>query len=271
MSLLTPDDAVVVSRESMQSDDPRAVIDSNVYFVNALRSEYLRLHEISRCALCSYYVDYYLVQVENGGFSQFVYNSQWTPRVRDLVREGFKAMGARKHLALFRETETMIESLGESWLLAYCESGYFGENPDRDALNAVGALFHAFDEDELIAELNNSWLRQLPDLVVLSQQGMKDAVLLRAAAVPNREERILEAQAAEPRYLKLIRVLCAEAGHELVRPTGGDPDYEYRGEKVFIHVFLTDRGHYFMLEADGKAMMFDRASGSKLVEIDVLE
>ena len=75
MSLLSSSDSVVVSRESLESTDPRALIDSNIGFVNTLLAEHLLPEEISQDAWRSYYVDYYFAQIANGGFSQFVYNS----------------------------------------------------------------------------------------------------------------------------------------------------------------------------------------------------
>ena len=70
------DPNVVVSAESVASADPAEIIHSNIAFVNALFAEQVRPEEIASDALRSYHVDYYLAQVENGGFSQFVYNSR---------------------------------------------------------------------------------------------------------------------------------------------------------------------------------------------------
>lgn len=77
MSPKYPLDAVIVSIDAMGSDDPCDLISSNIDVVNALLNEHLNPDEISIDALRSYYVDYFLSQLNNGGFSQFVYNSRW--------------------------------------------------------------------------------------------------------------------------------------------------------------------------------------------------
>ena len=47
----------------------------------------LEPEEVSHDALLSYYVDYYLAEVTNAGFAQFVYNTGWKPRVVALVKD----------------------------------------------------------------------------------------------------------------------------------------------------------------------------------------
>ena len=61
-------DAIVVSEKSLQSKEAEDIVESNILFVNALLGEYLTEEEVSADALRSYYVDYYLTQVNNGGF-----------------------------------------------------------------------------------------------------------------------------------------------------------------------------------------------------------
>jgi len=87
------DQSVIVSDQSFASTDPEDIIYSNVELVNALFEELLEEDEIAPDALRSYYVDYYLAQLENGGFSQFVYNSQWSPLTNGFIREGLAAKG----------------------------------------------------------------------------------------------------------------------------------------------------------------------------------
>ena len=267
MAILTPEDSIVVSRESVRSDEAYDVIQSNIHFVNALFAEHLRPEEVSHDALLSYYVDYYLAQVNNGGFSQFVYNSRWRPGVIDRVREGLKVMGAKQNLALFEEGASGVSALGQAKLKTFFGSEYFGENPARDGLNSIDDRFFALQKKEDLIRLNSAWLKGHPKLVVLSEADLKKEVARRAAAVPDRAARAKEALAAEPRYMKLIRALCAKAGQELDDVTAGDPSHQYGGQTVLAWHFITNKGHHFMVEADGKAMMFDGTSGAKIAEI----
>src|SRR5688572_12066025 len=99
--IMTPDDVIVVTEASRLSDGPYDILQSNIDFLNALFNERLTHGEVSADALQSYYVDYYLAQVNNGGFSQFVYNSRFSPELQGIVRTGLQAMGAKRNLELF--------------------------------------------------------------------------------------------------------------------------------------------------------------------------
>jgi hypothetical protein len=56
--------------------------------------------------------------------------------------------------------------------------------------------------------------------------------------------------------MKLIRALCDQASHELERVTAVDPTHVYEGTRTVAWNFITDKGHYHMVEAGGKAIMF---------------
>src|SRR5947199_3879882 len=151
------DQSVIVSDQSSASTDPYDIISSNIEVVNALFGEYLMPEEIAPDALRSYYVDYYLAQVENGGFSQFVYNSRWSPLMNGLIREGLLAMKAVRHLALFNESAALVERLERDQLQTFFESEYFDTNPTRDALDANNDRFSALSESEDLIALNAAW------------------------------------------------------------------------------------------------------------------
>ena len=54
--------SILVSQQSLGSDDSYAVIESNIDSVNALLKRLVEDEEITPEALKSYYVDYYLAQ-----------------------------------------------------------------------------------------------------------------------------------------------------------------------------------------------------------------
>jgi hypothetical protein len=261
-------EAVVVSKPSFKSSDPYDLISSNISFLNALFEEHLRHAEVSSDALRSYYVDYYLAEVNNGGFSQFVYNSRWEEEVVKLVREGLRAMGAQQHLALFEKVAGLVKRLGKKGLRAYLASEYFGDNAVRDNLNAPNEDFFAISKQEDLIVLNSAWLRGLPNLMVLTIPQMEKEVKRRAEAIPDRAERIAEARASEPRYVKLIRALCERAGQQFEQVTAGDPAHKHAGRETLAWYFFTDRGLHYMVEADGKALMFRETSKKKICEVD---
>lgn len=268
MNLLSLNDTLVISRTSFESDDPFEAIQSNIEFINGLFAEYFYLDEISRDALRSYYVDYYLAQINNGGFSQFVYNSRWSAETVQFVREGLQAIGATQHLALFEKGANLVGCLAEERLNDFLNSDYFDTNVERDELDSFNEDFLKIAEDEDLAGLNSAWLKGHPRLVVLSDEDFTQELNRRGELIPNRQERIEKAKANRPRYAKLIDALCDAAGHKLDRITAGDPTHIYRGQQILAWHFLTDRGHFFMVDAAGKAVMFDGKAGTMVHEID---
>jgi Domain of unknown function (DUF4375) len=262
------DSSVIVSDQSVASADPYDVVYSNIELVNALFGEHLRADEIAPDALRSYYVDYYLAQINNGGFSQFVYNSHWSPLMNAFIREGLLAMKAVGHLALFNESAALVDRLGADRLQTFFESEYFDTNAERDALDANNDRFYALSETEDLIALNAAWLRSLPGLKAKTADEIKAEVARRGAELPDREERVRAALENEPRYLKLIRALIAKAGHELSRVTAGDPTHQHNGERVVAWHFLTDKGHHYMVDAGGKAVMFNGTTKEKVTEVE---
>jgi hypothetical protein len=120
---------VILSATAVAGGQAEEIVLSNVRVVNALREEYLRNEEISEDALRSYYVDYYLAEVENGGFSQFVYNSEWDPEIVSRVRAGLPAMGAVKHRAWFDARARRVDALGDKGIRAFLDGEYPAERP----------------------------------------------------------------------------------------------------------------------------------------------
>jgi hypothetical protein len=263
-------DRIVVLEASVTHDDPGEIVGSSIWFVNALFEESLTIDEIAPDALRSYYVDYYLAQVNNGGFSQFVYNSRWSPFVLRVVREGMRAMGATRHLEVFEEGARLVEEFGPDRLQAYFVSEYFGENLDRDELNAPNEAFSAAEEAEDLLALNAAWLRKHPSLCPLpTEEAMQQEARRRGEMLPDREQRIAAARANEPRYMKLIRALCDRAGQELERVTAGDPTHVFEGTRILAWHFITDQGHHHMVEAGGRAILFrGHSTTDRVCEID---
>src|SRR5690349_10993125 len=138
--------SIIVSKEAFASDDPYDIIQSNIEFLNAQFEEHLEHDEVSVNALRSYYVDYFLAQFLNGGFSQFIYNSRWGDCI-DYVTSGFAAMGAVKHLELFEDAARQLsERPGIEGLKKFFESDYFGDNEERDILNEFNEGFSSLSE-----------------------------------------------------------------------------------------------------------------------------
>ncbi|HIP34208.1 MAG TPA: DUF4375 domain-containing protein [Bacteroidia bacterium] len=159
---------IIISKKSVASKDLYDIVYSNVTVVNLLLDEGLEETEIHKDALASYYADYYLAQVENGGFSQYVYNTKWKDIVNDRVAYGLEKMGALKHLDYFTKKRAEIDKIPNTKLDTYFDSDYFGENQTRDNLN--DAIFINIEEN--ISDLNGTWLKNHKDTNILSIEDM---------------------------------------------------------------------------------------------------
>jgi len=259
--------AVVVSKDSFNSNTVRRIVDSNISFINVLFEEQFLESEISVNALRSYYIDYYLAQVNNGGFSQFVFNSRWSQSCVRLVRDGLQAIGAVRHLALFQEGEALVVRLADERLQAFLESDYFGKNVQRDELNVLNGRFFQLKETEDLVALNAAWLRRLPDLVVLDIHEMEAEIKRRVQSIANREQRFAAVRGNAPRYRSLIEALCERSGQVLCRMLASDTSHVHNGVETTAWYFTTDRGPHYMLEVGGRAVMFDKESQAVACEL----
>jgi hypothetical protein len=256
-------DAVVVSSDSLKSKNPCAIVDSNADFVNALFEEQLKPEEISKEALYSYYVAYYVMEVENGGLGQFVFNSGEGDHIFKYVAEGLQAMKADRHLKLFSKVVDYLERNPDF------SDEYLDSDSDEDELDVLSdRFFELCEKKEDLWALNGAWLKGLPNLVAVTKEEMMDEARRRGEALPDREERIAEACANEPEYVKLILALCERAGQTLSRVTAGDPSQLYNGSPTIAWYFITDQGLHHMIEAGGKAIMFKGESTTKVCEVD---
>jgi hypothetical protein len=271
-----PSDAIVVTEASYQSDDPYEIVQANIDYLNILFRGLVTMDEVSPDALRSYYVDYYSTLVERERFSEFLYKSRWTERCVRAIREGLVAMGAKRHLRVFDEAAKRIAELKPGRLEAF----FNGDDEDdqdqpplSDRFRDIDKKYNTAYEHEDLLELNAAWLRSRPNLVrVSSAEELKEAARRRDAELPDREQREAKLREAEPQYLKLIRALCEKAGLKFQGLTAGDDRRVHDGQPAFAHHFMTDQGHFHMLESKGRALLFRGSSTTDLVaEIPVAE
>ncbi|BAP30184.1 uncharacterized protein CHSO_1147 [Chryseobacterium sp. StRB126] len=159
---------IIVSDTSYNSNDPYDLILSNISVVNLLNEEEFEVENMHEDSIISYYLDYYLAQYSNGNFSQFVWNSGWSPELNRDIEEGLRKIGAQKHLALFLEQSSLVERLEDGELEEYLKREYFGPNKTRDKLK--NSSFYSLEEDLII--LHSQWLRNHQDLQVLPLEEM---------------------------------------------------------------------------------------------------
>jgi hypothetical protein len=264
---------VVLPAEALRAGD-EAVVDANIDVVNAMYKELLDEREIAPNALRSYYVDFYLAQMLDGGFAQYALAAHERGRVDSLVREGLHEMGATGHLALFDELTAAAAALTVEETEAYLDG-------DPEASVAVARLedlddrFEGLLEEEDLLALNGAWLKGQEGLLALDEDGLEDEIARRVGLIGDLEERRAAADGRGledmPDFELVIRELCDAAGHELVAVTTADPHFVRDGAESFAWRFTTDLGEYVMVEEGDEAAMIDAEDGTVLATVEFVE
>lgn len=261
-----------INRAYTEDDDEvnydNSFVYNNIEHVNRYFEHYLTEEEILPDALNSYYVDYYLAQLENGGFSQFVYNSGWHSHIVSAIRRGMKDMGAKRHSALFEEAAALFDRMSDEEKTAFFESGYFGDNQERDLLDQISDRIFQLNEEEDLWRKNEDFLRRHPKLTLVGREEFEKILEAAQNALPDLAERQKQAAENAPRYYKIIDLLCREAGQSLDRITAGDY-CDYEGREMLAWHFITDRGHYYMVDLGDTAVMVNGESGKAAAQADI--
>lgn len=163
---------IIVSASSFDDEaDAYTIVGSNISAINIVLEQGGSYEMIAQEALQSYFVDYYAEQMNNGSFAQFVYNSRWNLALNNTIKEGLKNMGAKKQLAYFESQEQLVLSLSADELAMYFES-----QPDNAKSSENKPTYFAIYEKENLVKLNSQWLRQLPNLKVMSTDGIYETI-----------------------------------------------------------------------------------------------
>ncbi|WP_237055814.1 DMP19 family protein [Microbulbifer sediminum] len=271
----------IITKSSLEDQDPYSVIGANIDFVNALLRNHVRLDEICLESLKSYYVDYYLAQVNNGGFSQFVYNSNWDNLMIDLILEGLSDMGAFKNLKLFKKSAQIVSSMSGVNFERFLDGEYFGSYLQIGHLNKFDDRFFDLQKTECLIKLNSDWLKSLPSLILIESNERNTYLKRLIDEIPDIEERVLDSKQDEPAYINDIRALCIAANQTLEFVTEDDMR-GLDGKKIEANVslllegkintarhFMTNKGHHYMMAINGKLRLFSGIDEQLVLEIDV--
>lgn len=268
---------VILTVENTAASD-EDIVNANVSVVNAMYQALLGFEEIAPNALSSYFVDFYLTQVLDGGFAQYVFMSPDRAELDAYVREGFKGMGANGHLELFNRTTTLFDALSQDDAEAYLDGEFDGEGRRSEGVQNMETLdgeFEALLEAENVTGLNAAWLRGQDGLLVVSGSELNEHISERVALIPNLAERQAEAAEADrqdaPEFEFLIRELCDIAGYKLVKITMGDPNFPHGGATVLAWHLSTDHGDFIMIEGADEAIMIHPETREIIASIDFEE
>lgn len=253
---------IIVPRRSFASSDDGDLVQANVNFVNALLRQgcYTRF-EISQNAMRSYYVDYYLAQVNNGGNKQFVSNSGWNQYANADISEGLSLMGLDDVSRIFAD---LSEFVNTSQIEIHLFNP-FGDYAKKHLAN-IEAMDRRFFHNRLndsITPANARWLRSLPELTVVADDDYEREIITLCEANPQRaarqhERRFAAMEAALRDPLRVAaRILCADAdclpvhAFGLGLPGSKAPD----GRKATAWSIACQAGRRFVMLLDDVALL----------------
>lgn len=243
---------ILVRQRSLGEDAAvYALAQEVVEFVNhALRDAQFRRHELPPEAMWAFHVDYFIAQVNNGGYGQFLANSRWTDFVRADIRDGLAAIGLEEAREAFESLETF----------SVAEPGRFQDVVDRAGFGEEDPFIEALDKrfyaglNERLTEALRTWLAALPCLEPLDDETYAERMRTlpeRNPLLAPRQRELAEAVAGEERVdpvVQAMRYVC--------RLTPGDFRFRrwLRGQPFQT---ADGRGSVFEVETDkGVVQMF---------------
>ncbi len=159
---------IILSENAFNSPDPYQVILSNISVINVLREEGIEDSDLYDDALISYLVDYFYTQTAEGGFSQFVWNSRWSEEINEMIAVGLDQMNAPIHLAYFEKQQRRMKALSSVKAKKFFDQPFSEKNTIKTTID--DATFSSLDEN--LIELHAEWLKNHPQLRVLSIDAM---------------------------------------------------------------------------------------------------
>jgi len=225
---------IVVTIDSFHSRNTHDLVASNNDYVTKLFQQNLKEDKISKEALHSYYVDYYLSHITCGGFLDFIENFQQRPKVIHFIREGLKALNAKKHLKLF---ETLFPKNNEI-------------NPKINK-NRVNKRFFRIQKKENLQQINHDWLMNHSELLIMHQDHIDKHI-----------QEHLQKYQTDKRHIKIIKQLCEIIGEEFIAVTAGDEN------NIFNRAwhFQTDCNYYYIIERENIVTLYNSFTKKEITQ-----
>lgn len=239
--------ALLIDKIYLTETEQTELVFTNIKNVNAYFDLHVHSDEISPAVLYSYYVDYYLSQVLNGGIAQFAYNSRWNSGMLHYVEFGLAEMGATQHLELLEEiADVIMGQIGIDNFINFTQQNLLNKNKIHDKLNRLTDKFLQINKKENLEILNNQFLQHHADTVFISHQEFKQ-FLQKLKQNPMLQARQNEHLEQLPSHVRYIRQLCDEHGCELLHIMDKENDEHWH--------FFTSRGRFFMVEQGDNVVM----------------
>ncbi|SCB46594.1 hypothetical protein GA0061101_12356 [Rhizobium lusitanum] len=179
----------IVSAEALASGDDQGIVESNFSVVDSLRDSKVPENEINRAALESRYVDFFYGEMVDGGFAQFVGESEWDSQTVAMVRKGLVDIKAFRHLELFDDGAAIVAAIDPKELRQFINTPQpSSKDPVLRKLSLIDRQFFAVNDRESLVKLNAAWLRQQPNLIALSPEALRNELQGRGVYLPHRDK-----------------------------------------------------------------------------------
>lgn len=217
-------------------------------------------------------VNYLVGQVLNGGFLQFIHNSQWNRSFVGGVRSGLAAIGASEHLAVFEGAAHLVDQAYETGggnldvdrldeMLDQREREYFSNSRlSRRLGQSVDDSWTWGNRWECAQMLSARYIAGWKNVRRVPAEAYSAALDKLASAVPDRAARRLAREDARPWEKKAIDHLVAQAFYSDIWYTAFGTR-EHNGRTVWCWNFTVGKtpgqGHHQAIFVDGEAIMFE--------------
>ena len=246
-------------------------VDEVTQFAYDLSLRHIRDDEMPESVINVSRVNYLIGQILNGGFLQFVHNTNWDKKFVAGVRNGLAAIGATEHLAVFDGAAKMIDE------------AYKRDDGKLDTARFL-ASFNELEQEHLSdsklsqrldMDVDDSWspalrweIAQVMNAVYigtwdkvrrLSLADYEQALDRIVADVPDIDSRRQKYEAARPWEKRTIGRFVAQLGLDYVWYTSFS-SRKYNGKTVWCWNFVVGRtigeGHHHAIFVDGEAIIF---------------
>lgn len=262
---------IIVSDSSIESKDANLIVQSNVRVTDEFLRNFLRPEELCLEALKSYFVNLYAFYMNNGGFAEFVYRTGWDQLTIRCLVDGLESMGVEAHIQLLAKCAERLTAFGADGIACLYDDEHPQNQQMREFLNQFTPEFIATNEVQNLSLINANWLKNHPLLVVMSDSAITKQIETSAKAVSNRMQRISDSLAKEPRYMKLIRLLCHSAKLDFVDLVSTNQQQTKLNTNAATWYFNTLQGGYYLTDTTTEATLFNSSTHARVASMQIEE
>lgn len=213
---------IIISIDSFHSQNEHDIVSSNSQYITKLFQHNIQEDKISEDALKSYYIDYYLSNIQHGGFSVFIKDFSNKPKILYYIYAGLETLRTEKHLKLFEKV--------------FFEKNIFLNN------NTLDNEFKTIQKSENLLQINHNWLINHPQLIIMNRDYIDKKI-----------QEHLQEYKIDKRHIKIIKQFCTIINEEFIAVTAGDINNIYN--KAWH--FKTTKDCYYIIEKDNIITLFN--------------